>query len=71
VFPTGCMGARSAIHVSTYTFSPTAPPEPARVASESSRFAWGAIAFVRCKRRSSMLIHFTTYDRVFIRATIP
>jgi hypothetical protein len=43
-------------------FRRPAPPEPARVASESSqgRFAWGAIAFVRSTVQETILIvHFT------------
>ena len=40
-------GARSAIHVSTYTFSPTCPTRTSTrcVRVKSSAFAWGAIAF--------------------------
>ena len=60
LFPTGCTG-HGLQSMSQHTlFRRPAPPEPARVASESSQvLLHGARSRFRCKRRSSIFIYFT------------
>jgi len=59
LFPTGCTGARSTIHVSTYTFSPVCPTKLSTRCVRVESFCMGHDRLsLLCNRRSDFL-HFT------------